>query len=302
MKDKISSFLIRFLPVALKDKIKLLVINSKKKFPNLFLFFNGKFGSKELINEIEQQIDDSFNILMVHSSYNNLLPMYQGNVVEIIEGLIQLCEKNNMTLIMPGFFLGKKNKGAEAYYESGKIFNLQKTPTTVGLINEFFRRKKGVKRSIHPTHSILAYGPKSEEIVRNHHLANTTFGKETPFYKMNSDNTLIIGIGVYYYRNLTHVHVVEDILGDDYPYPVERKYKEVKAKLNSRNDTYEYNLKIYTDGLAKIRDLSILRNYMSNADLKQWKFKGVPMFYAKASKVTETLLDLAKNDKGIYNS
>ena len=111
------------------------------------------------------------------------------------------------------------------------MFNVDKTPTTVGLLNEMFRRKNGVLRSAHPTHSIAAYGPKAKEITENHHLCDTTFGSATPFGIMNSYDTKILGLGVYYYRNLTHVHVAEDLLKESFPFPIERTYNTIPIEL-----------------------------------------------------------------------
>ncbi len=269
----------------------------------MVIFYNGTFETNELIKELESKLgNEDFDILMVHTSFNNLIPMYQGNVSELLDGLLDFSNKRNITFMMPGFMLGKKNMGAEEYYKSGKSFNVKKTPTTVGLINEIFRRKKGVYRSLHPTHSILAIGPKAEEIIKNHHLSDTTFGLDTPFGKMNSYRTKILGVGVYYFRNLTHVHVAEDILKEDFPYPVIRKYKEMDISLiDYHNEVNSYKLKVFTDDLSKRRDLTILKKHMRINYLTQWKYRGVPMFLADANKVTETLLEIARKGKSIYN-
>jgi len=303
MKDKIIIFFINLFSKELKNKIKQKIIYFKNKYPKIVVFFNGSFTTKDLTLEIEKKLGkDTFDFLMVHSSINNLLPMYKGNVKELLDALIKYSEAKGITLVMPVFTLGKKNSGIEEYYLKKNIFNVDKTPTTVGLLNELFRRKKGVLRSIHPTHSIAAYGPKAEELTVNHHKNDTTFGKNTPFGIMDSYKTKVLGLGVYYYRNLTHVHVAEDLLKEDFPFPIERKYNIIPVKLINKDESTLYDLKCYTDSLSKSRDLTILKKYMGDSNLSQWNYKGVPMFLANARAVTYTLMEIAKEGKSIYKN
>jgi len=301
MKDRVIVFFINLFPKGLKNNIKRIILHLKKKYPKAVIFFNGSFSTKDLLLEIDKKINNqAFDILMVHSSINNLLPMYRGNVKELLDALINYAEEKKVTLVMPTFTLGKKNSGVEKQYLQKKTFNVDKTPTTVGLLNELFRRKKGVLRSLHPTHSIAAYGPKAAELTETHHLSETTFGENTPFATMDSHKTKILGIGVYYYRNLTHVHVAEDILKEGFPFPIKREYNVVPVKIIKKEESLVYDLKCYTDALSNMRDLTILKKYIDDSNLQQWNYKGVPMFLANAKEVTKTLVKIAKEGKSIY--
>lgn len=292
--------MIRLIPFRIKNGIKNYIFGFKKKHSFLVKRYNGTFTTKDLINQIEMELDSDDQVLMVHTSMNNLMPMFQGSASELIDSLIELTNKRNMTLVFPGFTLGKKNINVGDYYKNKKEFNVQRTPTTVGLINELFRRKRGVYRSIHPTHSILALGEKAREITDGHQNCETTFGKNTPFDRMDRLNTRIIGIGVYYFRNLTHVHVAEDLLNNRFPFPFERSYDVIPVDLVDKKTTTVYSLKLFTDTLSKKRDLTILKKYMSKNDLHQWNYKGVPMFMANAKQVTKTLIELAEIGITIY--
>ncbi len=300
MRDQLSVFLIKILSSKSKNKIKDIILKCKNKFPKIVRLINGSFDTLDLWNEIEENLGNNYEILMIHTSLNNLVPMYKGSVTELLDFFLELADRKNITLVMPGFMLGKNNNGVKDFYLKNKKFDKKKTPTTVGLINELFRRRKGVLRSLHPTHSILAIGPKSKEIVENHHKSNTTFGEGTPFGIMDSYKTKILGLGVYYFRNLTHVHVAEDLLVNKFPFPEKREYEVIPIKLIDKGYTYKYQLKYYTDNLSRRRDLTILRSEMSKSDLHQWSYKGVPIFIADAKNITKKLLDLAKEGKSIY--
>ena len=87
---------------------------------------------------------------------------------------------------------------------------MNRTPSQVGLLTEVFRRSEGVIRSLHPTHSIAAWGKHSEELLAEHHLG-TAFGDKSPVYKMQKYNGLVVGIGVIPQRCFTLYHVVEEL-------------------------------------------------------------------------------------------
>jgi aminoglycoside 3-N-acetyltransferase len=69
------------------------------------------------------------------------------------------------------------------YLKSGQPFDVRSTPSGMGLITEFFRRRKGVLRSLSPTHPVLAYGPKAEWIVADHEQCLHPCGPGSPFDK-----------------------------------------------------------------------------------------------------------------------
>lgn len=58
-----------------------------------------------------------------------------------------------------------------------------------------FRRYPGVKRSIHPTHSLVAFGSKADWIVRDHHKSPECYGPDSPFARLYELKTKEISIG-----------------------------------------------------------------------------------------------------------
>lgn len=298
--DKIKSRLINMMPEGIKDRIKRQTYKIKTNFPQIVKFFNGSFTTKDLLIEIDSQIPENTEVLMFHTSFNNLKPMYTGNVGEFIDDLLEYAIAKKITLVFPGFVLGKRNKGTKRYFLDKKKFDLKKTATTVGLINEYFRRKEGVVRSAHPSHSLLAFGPKANEIVSSHHLCDTTFGRNTPFHKLESYNTSIIGLGTYYYRNLTHVHVVEDLLGDNFVFPSQPSHEQIPVQLILPNSKYEYKLRVFKKEVSNRRDLTILAKYVDKSTVNQYTYKGAPMFVVDPKKLTERLISLAEEGVTIY--
>jgi aminoglycoside 3-N-acetyltransferase len=76
------------------------------------------------------------------------------------------------------------------------------------VISEVFRTQPGVVRSLHPTHSVAAYGPKADEIVAGHEVAATPCGAGTPYAKCLEWGCQILLLGVGLSSN-TAFHTVE---------------------------------------------------------------------------------------------
>jgi aminoglycoside N3'-acetyltransferase len=271
------------------------------KFKNknnwIFRALYGTTNDEEIFNNILQKLGRKFDILMIHSSFDGMMPMYSGNPGKLLSLILSHCKQNNITLAMPTFF-GGTNLQAKEYYEKGdQIFNVKRTASQIGLLTELFRITTGVKRSIHPTHSVCALGPLADQLIKNHHLADTTFGEGTPFGEMLKYKTLILGIGTKSEHSLTQLHAAEDIMRDNYPIPlyaskipvkcIDESGKTLVYDLRVKNPDYTFNRKTY---------LRILKNIK----IKNWKYKGISFYLTRADAVTETVIEAAKKGQTIY--
>jgi aminoglycoside N3'-acetyltransferase len=261
--------------------------------------WHGEFGSAELRDHLRDRLPPDFDVLMVHSSLNALYPTFQGgfNILSILLDLVG----DNRTLAMPAFFLGGKSYLAEEAYRLNPVFDEAKTPSEMGLVTELFRRLKGVRRSLHPTHSICARGPLADALVATHHTCGSTFGIGSPFEIMNRHKTVILGIGTHYFRVLTHVHTAEDLLGEAYPLRL-RSRPETPMTLIARDGRrYPYVLRLtHADPQLYSRRSEMLRTLMPKGALQEWVFHGVPMFTADAATVTSVLLREAERGRTLY--
>jgi aminoglycoside N3'-acetyltransferase len=246
-------------------------------------------------NKLEAEPD--FEILMIHSSYENMKPVYNGNINNFLKKLIGYCNQKNITLAMPAFTFFENNQKTIDYYNK-HFFDVKKSISKMGLITEIFRRTENVKRSIHPTHSICAYGPLAEEMTCNHHLADTTFGKGTPFGFMAEHKTKILGIGVKYYRVLTQIHTAENM--------VEQKAHLKSELLKQINVTcvynkyhtflynYKFNCKVPARSANQIKKIL-------NRNITEWKFRNINLFMTEAKSTTDLLMKAFENGITIYS-
>jgi aminoglycoside 3-N-acetyltransferase len=75
------------------------------------------------------------------------------------------------------------------------VYDPAATPSRVGAISDYFWRQPGVRRSIHPTHSIAAIGPLAEELCADHELCDTPCGRGTPYEKLLQHDASVLMFG-----------------------------------------------------------------------------------------------------------
>jgi aminoglycoside 3-N-acetyltransferase len=89
-------------------------------------------------------------------------------------------------------------------------------PTWAGTIAQTFRKRPGVVRSLHPTHSVTAFGARAEEMLANHHDVPGPCGQDTPFMRLADDpRGFILLLGVNHESNTT-LHGVEELAQLEY--------------------------------------------------------------------------------------
>ena len=300
MKNFIQNFVRAAISITLTQESKNTIHASLFKFKNkhkrIYRFINGKASDEEIIDFISSKMDGKFDILMVHSSLNNMIPMYIGNPGKLLSMLITYCKKNDITLVMPTLFDGS-NFQAKKFYENGKnIFDVRKTISEMGILSEMFRRTEGTKRSIHPTHSVCALGPLASKLTKSHHLSTTSCGDGTPFGEMIKYRTMILGIGTKA-DTLTQVHSAEDLMNDKFPIHLFTNTLPVTC-LDETGKTIIYNLRIKNPEYV-INETSFYR-ILKKLEIREWTYKGIPFFLTQADVVTKTFIEAASNGQTIY--
>jgi aminoglycoside 3-N-acetyltransferase len=268
----------------------------RKKLSPVLSLVHGTFTTEELVAELTRRVPQDFEILMVHSSFDGLLPMYKGSAKDLVSALIEFCGPDR-TLVMPSFVMGGRTYDIAEYFRS-KPFDVRRTPSEMGLVAEIFRRTPNVFRSLHPTCSVCALGPLGKEMTAGHHVSSEGLSPDSPFGVMTRRRTAIVGLGVEYYRSLTHVHTARYEMGDAFPIKFEKPTTQV-ALVDYDGSKYDYTL-----GLAdrsKKLDLRVLWSVLSKDEMVEWRFHGVPMFLVpQAGVLTQRLIEAAQRGVTVY--
>jgi aminoglycoside 3-N-acetyltransferase len=281
-----------------RNRLKRHLWRARLRLAPLYHARYGTFGADELRAELAPHLAADTEIVMVHSSLGGLQPTYTGNIGELLSALLELCGPHR-TLAMPAFFFGGRDLDPIPYYRERPVFDVRRQPSEMGLLTELFRRRKGVRRSLHPTLSVTALGPRADELVAGHHLAKTSYGEGTPFAIMAERRTAIVGIGIEYFRSLTQVHAAEDLLGDRYPLAV--RPSRLPIQLADFDGTV-HHYKLPFDESVMGRRTERLERLLEPDELVQWRFHGAPLFVTSAARVTEVLMDAALRGETIYDA
>lgn len=112
------------------------------------------------------------DVVGVHSSLSSF-GYVEGGADPVIDALLETVGKEG-AIVMPAYSGNRKEiERTRREAELGvtwkyKIlpYNPQETPCWTGKIPDTFRKRKGAIRSLNPTHSLAAIGPKANELVQ----------------------------------------------------------------------------------------------------------------------------------------
>jgi aminoglycoside 3-N-acetyltransferase len=157
-----------------------------------------------LIPILERIEVPSDGILVVHSAIAGLCR--NGFRAEaMIEALLGHLPKG--TLIMPTMTW-------RTVTPEHPVWDEMETPSHTGVLSEIFRTRYATARSIHPTHSAAAFGPRSQELLARHHLDDTPVSPNSPYGLMRDlpAYVLMLGVGL---EACTAIHLPEEMVAPD---------------------------------------------------------------------------------------
>ena len=166
----------------------------------------------------------------------------------------------------------------------------------MGLITELFRRSAGVVRSIHPTHSVAAWGNRADAIIAGHEHAETPCGRRTPYGRLLEHDGKILLMGVSP-STITFCYFVAEELEPRLSIPVLTRETYPMRWKDENGKVQISNVRLFAPGLD--HDLSPLV-----AELKrcgQWRQRRVgrlPLALLRARAIYDAAVALA--DRGMF--
>lgn len=164
---------------------------------------------------VRRMADDLINlgvkpggVLLVHSSLKSLGPLPDGPETAI-GGLLESIGRTG-TLLMPA--LSYETVGA-----ANPVFDVASTPSCVGAFTEYFRKRSGTTRSVHPTHSVCGVGPGAGRLLGAHSRDTTPCGTNSPVNKLRDEAGQILFLGCGLEPN-TSMHAIEELVEPPYLY------------------------------------------------------------------------------------
>ena len=101
------------------------------------------------------------------------------------------------------------------------LFSVRTSEPCIGLLPRTFFHMKGVVRSLHPTHSVCAYGKRAVELTAQHAQDDTPVGPHSPFMLLPACGGKLLFVGDVL-GCCTMMHGIEEIAGAPYTLQKER--------------------------------------------------------------------------------
>jgi aminoglycoside 3-N-acetyltransferase len=153
------------------------------------------------------------DVVMVHSSWRSDSG-FQGRPVDLLTALKSAVGPSGL-IVMPS--LTYHNQSSREYLTSGRPMNVRKSASQMGLLSEVFRRGAETRRSLSPSHPLLAWGERAEEFLRDHDKTLLPFGPDSPFGRFLELDGKILTIDAPF-STVTFTHFLEDRIAHTLPF------------------------------------------------------------------------------------
>lgn len=157
------------------------------------------YTKKNLLDDLERLNIDRKGTLIVHSSMKSIGEV-EGGADTVLDALSEYMSEG--LLVLPTHTWSYIKADNPKFY-------VDESPSCVGILPEIFRKRPGVVRSWHPTHSVAALGKDAEEFVFGDERFDTPCARESCWGKLLDRKAQIMLLGVDLRRN-TFIHGVEE--------------------------------------------------------------------------------------------
>ncbi len=231
--------------------------------------------------------------LLVHSSFD-AFEGFQGKPSDVIGALQALAGPNGLLMMPTMIFSGT----AVDYARSNPLFDVQRTPSRMGLVTELFRRSPGVVRSVHPTHPVALWGRDAEAVATGHHLALTPCGAGSPYAALlaRRGKIVLLGTGI---NVLTFYHMLEELLEAELPVsPFTTEVYRLRSKLRD-GQIVETECRLFEPAVSKRRRLGKLVPFLkASGAWREARVGRLPIVVLGAEDVERTVRQMIK--QGIH--
>jgi aminoglycoside 3-N-acetyltransferase len=187
----------------LKNKVR--AIYRKSRRATVRAFFS--YEPAELVRALRALGIRNGDSVMFHSAFEEHHG-FRGSIETLIDTVLEAVgPAGNLLMVSLPY-----RSSALDYLTNLKQFDVRKTPSAMGLVSEFFRRRRGVLRSVHPSHPVLACGPRAAWFVEGHETCASPCGPGTPFAKLREvgGKVAFFNVSFAYFTFFHHLeHVVQ---------------------------------------------------------------------------------------------
>lgn len=154
---------------------------------------------ESLMKQLEAAGIDRKGTVLMHSSMKSI-GQVEGGADAVLDALSDYMQEGLLVLPTHTWSYIKADNPR---------YDVENSPSCVGVLTEIFRKRPGVIRSWHPTHSVAALGRDAAEFTAGAEKVDTPCHRESPWGKLLDRKATILLVGVDLRRN-TFIHGIEE--------------------------------------------------------------------------------------------
>ncbi len=189
-----------------------------------------------LISDLDAMGLNSRGTLLAHFSYKSIGKNnggVEGGPETVIDALSAFL--NDGLLVIPTHTWDNVKSTDSLEPDEVNTMDVEHTPVCIGAIPEIWRKRAGVIRSLHPTHSVGAYGADAADYVSGEEQMKTPCSRQSAYGKLVDRDAIILLIGINFTCN-TFIHGIEEwnnIPGCIKPEPCQLYVRDLQKNIHS---------------------------------------------------------------------
>ncbi|MBN2052829.1 AAC(3) family N-acetyltransferase [Candidatus Woesearchaeota archaeon] len=218
------------------------------KAGNKVVFYN------EFVDAIKKLGVKKGDVLFVYSDVSVFGKLATDNKELVMQALVEALKESigeSGTLILPAFSYSFCDK---------KDFDVEKSPSKVGVLTEYFRKLSDVIRTVQPIYSASIWGKHKQELLK---VSDECFGRDSIFGTTHRLGCKLLFLGADF-QACTQIHWVEQMHGVPYRYN-----KTFTGRIIDHGRTYDASASFYVRPLDKevITVAKKFENYLADKKL-----------------------------------
>lgn len=241
----------------------------------------------DFINQLDRAGINRTGTVLMHSSMKSIGEV-EGGADTVLDALSDYMREG--LLVLPTHTWSSVNAENPRFY-------VESSPTCVGILPELFRKRTGVFRSYHPTHSVAALGSEAALFVDGDERFDTPCHRESAWGKLLDRKATILLVGVDLRRN-TFIHGIEEWV--DIPGRLtdthERLYTVLQDGTEIAVPSRRHHGLSWSEHFWKVEDIlekqgAIYKRQLGDAD----------MWVCDAMKTTEIISGMLKDNPDLFS-
>jgi aminoglycoside 3-N-acetyltransferase len=245
------------IPPKVKNELKARVQQARRLWVGAFR----SYGREELLAALRALGVERGSTVMVHSSFGDASG-FRGTAEDLIDVFEEAVGAGGNLLMVS---LPYRTSSLD-YLSRERTFDVRKTPSMMGLVTEYFRRRPDVRRSLHPTHPVLAWGAKADWIVAGHEHCRYPCGPETPFHRLEQLGGMAIFFNVPF-ATFTFFHYLEHLVSPAMPFSLYTAEPFVVPVVDGSGERSEVTTYVFSRDVIARRRFPVLEDELRRQGL-----------------------------------